>query len=335
MNMRVTRFAVALALMAALALSAAVTAAAKKPKAERKTLRVLYWNIQNGMWDGQGDNYDRFVAWISKKNPDICIFCEASTIFNTDTTTVIPKDERYLPDHWGELCARWGHSYWFKSAQRDNYPQVVTSRFPIDSLGGFVGIKPDSLIQHAAGWCQVRVDGLPQPLNIVTCHPKPFSYGYHVPKEKQAESSANYEGEKFRRREVEFICNHTVRTHPNASSEYWIMAADYNSISRKDNFKYRYGDASMSFLTQDYMLSDKTPYYDIVAEVYPGLFCPSCGKNTRIDFFYVTKPLLNACKDVFTQTDSYTARVKTGLSNFYRPSDHFPIIVDFDMSKLK
>ena len=26
-----------------------------------KPLRLLYWNIQNGMWSGQEDNYDAFV----------------------------------------------------------------------------------------------------------------------------------------------------------------------------------------------------------------------------------------------------------------------------------
>lgn len=30
-------------------------------KQEHKTMRLLHWNIQNGMWDGQNDNYDRFV----------------------------------------------------------------------------------------------------------------------------------------------------------------------------------------------------------------------------------------------------------------------------------
>ena len=31
---------------------------------EVKTFRLLHWNIQNGMWDGQNDNYDRFVEFV-------------------------------------------------------------------------------------------------------------------------------------------------------------------------------------------------------------------------------------------------------------------------------
>ena len=40
---------------------AGVLPAEGKSKPKPETLRLLYWNIQNGMWDGQNDNYDRFV----------------------------------------------------------------------------------------------------------------------------------------------------------------------------------------------------------------------------------------------------------------------------------
>ena len=40
---------------------------------EEKTFRLLHWNIQNGMWDGQNDNYDRFVEFVKSKDPDVCV----------------------------------------------------------------------------------------------------------------------------------------------------------------------------------------------------------------------------------------------------------------------
>ena len=50
-----------------------------KSKSEKKeTLRVLYWNIQNGMWAGQPEKYESFVEWIRAQDPDICIFAEAA-----------------------------------------------------------------------------------------------------------------------------------------------------------------------------------------------------------------------------------------------------------------
>ena len=115
--------------------------------AQKKTLRILYWNIQDGMWADQANNYDNFVEWVKQYDPDICVFCEASTIYATGTREEIPLDQRYLPDHWGELCARWGHTSWEKGPQRKssgykygicNYPQVVTSRFPIECIARFV-----------------------------------------------------------------------------------------------------------------------------------------------------------------------------------------------------
>lgn len=40
----------------------------------RRPLRILYWNIQNGMWSDQGNNYDNFVAFVRELDPDICIW---------------------------------------------------------------------------------------------------------------------------------------------------------------------------------------------------------------------------------------------------------------------
>ena len=68
-------------------------ATAAKPK-EKKTLRVLYWNIQNGMWSGQPDKYEKFVNWIKEQDPDICIFAEAAQIYYDGTHTQMPNEER-------------------------------------------------------------------------------------------------------------------------------------------------------------------------------------------------------------------------------------------------
>ena len=48
-------------------------------------LRVLYWNIQNGMWADQGNNYDNFVEWVKRYDPDVCVWCEAQTIYEDGT----------------------------------------------------------------------------------------------------------------------------------------------------------------------------------------------------------------------------------------------------------
>ena len=78
----------------------------------------------------------------------------------------------------------------------------------------------------------------------------------------------------------------------------------------------------------------KSPFFDLVSECYPDDFCPSCG-NLRIDYMYVSKPMLKACTDVYTEPDSYTKREHSGVSTFYIPSDHYPIVADFKMAKMK
>ena len=54
-------------------------------QADETNLRLLYWNIQNGMWSGQGDNYTRFVDWVSAQNPDVCVWCEAVSSLSAGT----------------------------------------------------------------------------------------------------------------------------------------------------------------------------------------------------------------------------------------------------------
>lgn len=320
----------------------AAPASGKPEHNSEKTLRVLYWNIQNGMWAGQPDHYDAFVEWINSWKPDICIFDEGATIYYDGTHEHMPNEERYLPEHWGELCARWGHDHHVVTPRRPststpygltNYPEVITSRYPIDSIKIVKGHKPDSVIVNYSGWFQVRVEGVEKPLNIVTLHLKHGKYGYGVPQDQRDASAARYEGEQHRVKELTCILDHTVRKTKNPDKELWIMAGDYNSYSRKDNFNYKWNNASLGFQTQDYMIFH-SPFFDLVSECYPDMFCPSCG-NLRIDYMYVSKPMLKACTEVYTKTDDYTKRVKSEKTSFYIPSDHYPIVADFKISKMK
>lgn len=305
--------------------------AGKKDK--DKTIRLLYWNIQNGMWDGQTDNYDRFVNWVADKDPDICVWCEAEDHKVTGTSKTIPEDQRYLPEGWRELMQRYGHKYMFVSGRRDSFPQVITSKYPIDTVGQFIGEQPDSVVKHGCGWARVHIEG--KDINIVTLHLQPFNYWPGVPKEEQEVSKSNCGGEKYRRLEMEWIINHTARTSPNPGKELWMMMGDFNSKSRKDNFKYKMSEASEYFLVHNYIEDAAPYYYDVIAEMYPGTFITSTFGQARVDYVYVTKPILKAITYAESVRDSYTKPVYSGISNYYHPSDHLPIIVDFSLKKIK
>lgn len=317
---------------------------------EKKFLRVLYWNIQDGMWSDQENNYDNFVAWVKEVDPDICVFCEASTIYATDNREEIPLEDRYLPDHWGELCARWGHTHWAKGPQRKsssykfgicNYPQVVTSRYPIETIARFEGVRPDSVMVSGSAWHQIKVEGVEKPFNIVPIHAYAFRHGYGIKAETDHErdslraiSRSKNEGEFQRIKEFKYTCDHTIRKSADPDSEYWIMLGDFNGYSRTDNYKYKYNEATIGFASQEYM-NRETPYYDLVAQMLPGIFLPTHKNTHRIDYIFVSKALLNACAGVDCPRDSYCKPQRIEGSKLYYPSDHSPIIADFRISKLK
>lgn len=302
------------------------SAQAKKPQ----NLRLLYWNIQNGMWSGQTTDYAEFVNFVKEQNPDVCVWCEASTIYYDGTDKSRPKEERYLPAHWHELAKRYGHKYTYLGGFRDNYPQVITSRYPIEGVRALTGEGEgsDTLVCHGAGWARINVAG--QPVNIVTVHTWPQRYGYGVAADKEArqKSAAANEGDLYRRTEMEYICRNTIGTVPDAAGQLWMMMGDFNSRSRVDNHQYHLKPDTTAYLVHDYIL-DYTPYIDVVHHKHPGEFITSTEGKSRIDFVYLTRPLYDRVTRAEIITTDYTRPVRDKTYYFYHPSDHRPIIVDF------
>ena len=99
-----------------------------------------------------------------------------------------------------------------------------------------------------------------------------------------------------------------------------------------DNYFYKMDPDSTAFLVHDYILKN-TPYIDIIAEKYPTEFKSTILGKARIDFVYCTRPLFDRILHADVIRDSYTEPVRSPekLSNFCHPSDHCPIVVDFDM----
>lgn len=296
-----------------------------------RTQRLLYWNIQNGMWADQGDNYDHFVDFVNSYQPDICVWCEAASIYQTGTdkglTTV---EDKYLPYNWDELASRYGHSYVYLGGWRDNYPQVITSRYPIHNVKRLLKSSDGSVsIAHGAAWAQMEVQG--KTVNIVTLHTWPMSYDRGA--EDQKASAAEGGGDKYRHREIEAICTQTVLTHPDAPNEYWLMMGDFNSPSRVDSAHYNYPENSTKYLTLDYV-REQTPYLDIIAEWSPETFQKSIVSNRRIDFVCCTPAFYRCIRDAYIipqDPNGWLSLKSANLNNFSYPSDHLPIVIDFNL----
>ena len=293
---------------------------------------LLYWNIQNGMWDGQGDNYDRFVAWVKAQDPDICVWCEAASLYYTGTYTYMKNEERYLPAHWKELAKRYGHDYVALGAYRDGYPQVVTSKHPIETVRKIAGTPPERYVIHGAGWFKVAFPG--RTVNVVTLHPWPQKYSAGCPYAKRAESAAAGGGDRYRRIEMEEILRDTVGG-TRAALDDWVMCGDFNAISRADNAMYRLPEDSTKFLLHD-LIAEKTDYVDLLAKfnAEPKDRISTFGTH-RIDFVYASPSLAAEATGARVVRDAYTTpRRSEAVKEFWMPSDHLPVAATFDLKPL-
>ena len=300
---------------------------------ERKntTLRVLLWNIQNGMWADQHNNYDNFVAWVKKWDPDICIWCESESIYKDMTNT--SSSTKYLPDGWVELCKRYGHSYSEVGGNRDNYPQTVTSKYPIEVVQRITDTnEKNKPVSHGAGHFVITVNG--KKINIVTLHMWPQAYGYGVATADREASQANGEGDKYRAFEMQYIVDQTVKNTKYAGEKYWILGGDTNARSRLDNWFYAYDTNSTKLLTHDILLN-QTNLKDIIGCCYPGSFMSSTYGDARIDILYASPDVYNMIDNAVMIIDEWLSDGKKSpyYSSFYEVSDHRPLIVDLDLSK--
>lgn len=294
--------------------------------ASGRDLKVLYWNIQNGMWADQENNYDNFVEYVKSQDPDICVWCEAESRYRTGTNVKMTEyDEFYLPWNWDFLARRYGHQYVLVCGKRDTFPQVITSKYPVRIVKRVNGNGDDIIVVHGAGWAQVEVGG--KEINIVTLHTWPQRYAYKA--ENQTESGKKQEGDVFRAKEMKYICDQTIGTVPDAASQYWMMLGDFNAVSRVDNSIYGFDEDNKAFLVHDYV-SGNTPYIDIVDRLHPGDFQKSTFSGRRIDFIYMTEPLFRKVRSAEIIHDGYptSCRDPRGVTKFCYPSDHYPIIVN-------
>ncbi len=292
------------------------------------TLRLLYWNIQNGMWSDQGKNYNTFVQWVQDYDPDICVWCESTSIFYDGSTKTLPEEERYLPAGWDELAARYGHSYTALGGWRDNYPQVITSKYPIETLLKITDTDEEGMpVSHGAALQSVKAGDME--IYFVTLHLWPQQYGFNVETVDREQSKADHEGDYFRLHEIQYICGHTVNDPQYESQQNWLMLGDFNSVSILDNWHYNRPDDSPAYLTQSHIL-DNTSLIDVIASRFPGQFVASHINGNRIDYIYASESMYDRIDKAMTLTDDWTFGVKLeGLANFCYPSDHYPILVDF------
>ena len=310
------------------------------------TLRVLYWNIQYGMWAEQGSNYNNFVNWIKKVNPDVCVFCEGKTVYTDDATGDNPwSTNPYLPDNWSTLAARYNHSY-----VSVHEAQVVTSNRGITVRGSIPGWKTGGGPVNA-GASLVRISAGNKLWYFLPVHLWPQSYSKAVrdaSDEAKAASAEAHEGNLDRRDEMQTILN---QLYLSEATNLFILG-DFNAQSRDDIWYYtgikHYGWVEQDpgrFLVYDVLTAASPVLYDVVYKKFNGtnlgkkqgrFFFTSNSGTIRKDMVWANSGGYNKVVDVYHAMDSYVNPVsnpnppRTDLE--WTPSDHRPIIFDVSLN---
>lgn len=275
--------------------------------------KLLSWNIQDGMWCDQFDDYVNFVAYINEINPDIFCIQEAASHWDIDGKN-LSHYGRYLPypdqknveskwdnpSGWVALAKRWGHEYVVMGPYKDNYPVVITSKYPIEIIERLRGDE-NTTVSHGALYAKVHfTDDIS--VNLVNLHLQP-------------DNIAN--ASNFRMNEINFYLSKTINSKEHYRDEHWLMMGDFNSnVGKNVDVEVR-----------------KNSYYDLWAEM-------NSYSKSYIDFIYGTESMRKSLKSIdflygFAHMDKIMyspngVAINNG-SGVWKYSDHYPILAEFSL----
>ena len=275
--------------------------------------KLLSWNIQDGMWCDQFDDYVNFVAYINEINPDVFCIQEAATHWDIDGKN-LSHYLRYLPypdqknveskwdnpSGWVELAARWGHKYVVMGPYKDNYPVVITSKYPIEIVERLRGDETTT-VSHGALYAKVHFNDEVS-VNLVNLHLQP-------------DNIAN--ASNFRMNEINFYLSKTINSKEHYRDEHWLMMGDFNSnVGKNVDVEVR-----------------KNSYYDLWAEM-------NSYSKSYIDFIYGTESMRKSLKSIdFLYGFAHMEKIMyspNGVainngSGVWKYSDHYPILAEFSL----
>ena len=275
--------------------------------------RLICFNIQNGMWWDQANNYDNFVAWVKSYNPDVLCMQEASTIYKNGTNSDMSTSKRYLPygyqsfspsetldmepKGWIELAKRWGHDYVVIGAHQDNYPVVFTSRFPITRVAQLGG----SELSH--GGCHVIIKGV----HMVGLHTWPKNYAKG---DKDTSTTNRTRGNAYRLNEVQHILSRTINSDEYYTEKNWLIMGDFNSKSTEPAISEMRANSLTDILDYNHNY---------------------VSRSGRIDYIFATDNMLRSVVKSVDIQDGFAHSEKDPVTGFWKYSDHYPLMVDFEI----
>ena len=239
---------------------------------EVDTLRLISYNILEGMKLDQTTGKTELAAWVRSMYPDILALQEAN---------------RFTQESLERLAVSYGHPYVVTNIKKgDNYPVALTSKYPIEVIA-----KITEGVSHGA--IHVRIRGV----NIVVLHLWPHATG----------SNDHTDGNSYRMAEITAFLDGTLKAHP--GEVRWLMMGDFNSVSPLDADDLP-GGIGLNYDVHTKILG--SGYHDLMRSYrgYFIPSCPTAafagGNATRIDFIYGSSAMLSDMTCVETVRDDFT-----------------------------
>lgn len=272
---------------------------------ESNKLRILSYNVENGMAADMDNNYDNLVAWINAQSPDILVLCESENneiILNT-------------------IASRWGHSY-TAIVDRDAYPVVVTSSRPMSTVKV---VNNGTYVSHGAVY--VSVAGL----NLVGLHLRPTQ-------DKGTEQPNKYEYYgALRVAELNYILGQTINASEYSSRTDWVFLGDFNMMAYGErnatsplggaayNYPDYEGQRSVAYDVYDNMYA--AGLTDVLYQFNGGIFMPTMSHaRSRLDYIFASPSVYSRVRNASVVRGGFPGNYKSGTNT--NPSDHLPVMMD-------
>lgn len=257
----------------------------------QSTLKVLSYNILEGMVTDTTKGKQLFVEWVKDKDPDVLALQECNG-FTQKTLE--------------ELAASYGHNY-AVIVKESGYPVGVTSRFPIVDIR-----KVNENMTH--GFITASINGY----NFCILHLNPHK---HLKRRSEIaqilQTLALQHGDKNWLMMGDFNSLSPVDSHRVAQSNFIQRQRE---ASLKNPNISNLADGQVDYQVQQSILNagfvDAGLTYDKTVQKQTGK--SGIASNTRIDYIYLSKDLakkLQYCKFIY---DDFTAKY----------SDHKPLIME-------
>ncbi|MBP5282202.1 MAG: hypothetical protein J6Z22_06850 [Lachnospiraceae bacterium] len=273
-------------------------------------IRVLCYNILNGMESDSANGYSNFVSWVVSQAPDVLIMCEAGNI----------EQQAY----------RWGHSYTAKVSM-DSFPVVITSSRPLSIKQRITNAEK---VKHGAVHVAIgRYD-------IVGLHLRPTINDDGL-NGISAEEYAKYGA--LRKDELEYIMAQTVDNPSYSGIKNWIVCGDFNAYSPlektavspyKGKSAYYYPEPTASVCYEVYpVIANKLT--DVIYYKGGTAFKPTMYHGlSRLDYMFVSEGLYGSVTEADVILGGFAGNYCEVNKNT-NPSDHLPMYMDITIFTLK